>query len=177
LGREMLFVSKDYPNLARRAIEEYLNTGKKLKIDSSWEEEGLYKGVFVTLYKDGDLRGCIGTVRGSFPLEKEIINNAIAAATEDPRFYPVRLEDVESLEISVDILEPEEAIDDFSELDPKKYGVIVEEGYKRGLLLPDIEGVDTVEEQVEIAKRKAGIVGHEYRMKRFLVTRYEEDKK
>ncbi len=173
----MLFVNRNYPNLARRAIEEYLNTGKKLQVDNVREEEGLYKGVFVTLYKDGNLRGCIGTVRGSFPLEKEIVNNAIAAASQDPRFYPLRLEEMDELEISVDILEPEEAIDDFSELDPKKYGVIVEEGYKRGLLLPDIEGVDTVEEQVEIAKSKAGISGDEYSMKRFLVTRYEEDKK
>lgn len=167
-------MSKNYPDIARRAIEEYLKNGSKLKVDVHGQAEEDYRGVFVTLYKGGGLRGCIGTIRGSFPLEKEIVNNAIAAATEDPRFYPLRLEDMDGLKVSVDILDPEEAIDDFSELDPQKYGVIVEQGYKRGLLLPALEGIDTVQEQVEIAKRKAGISGEEYNMKRFLVTRYEE---
>lgn len=162
-----------YINIAKKAIEEYLRNGEKLKIDLDAKKSTDRKGVFVSLKKNGRLRGCIGTIKGRYPLEEEIVNNAIAAATEDPRFYPVSADELNDLEISVDILEPEESVDDISELDPKTYGVIVEEGYKRGLLLPNLEGVDTVQEQIQIAKEKAGIVGDDFNIKRFKVTRYE----
>ncbi len=169
----MFFMTNYYINIAKKAIEEYLRNGEKLKIDLDAKKSTDRKGVFVSLKKNGRLRGCIGTIKGRYPLEEEIVNNAIAAATEDPRFYPVSADELNDLEISVDILEPEESVDDISELDPKTYGVIVEEGYKRGLLLPNLEGVDTVQEQIQIAKEKAGIVGDDFNIKRFKVTRYE----
>lgn len=176
LGREKLIMGNEYIDIAKRAIEEYLKTGKKLKVEIDRNTRHERKGVFVTLKKEGNLRGCIGTIRGRHTLEEEIVNYAIAAATEDPRFYPVNIEEAKDLEISVDVLEAEELVDDISELDPKIYGVIVEEGYKRGLLLPNIDGVDTVKDQIEIAKEKAGIVGDNYQLKKFKVTRFEKGK-
>ncbi|MBP5762292.1 MAG: AMMECR1 domain-containing protein, partial [Lachnospiraceae bacterium] len=95
-------------------------------------------------------------------------------STRDPRFNPIRTEELDSLEINVDVLSPEEPIDSPDQLDVKKYGVIVEKGYKRGLLLPDLEGVDTVEEQIAIAKQKAGLdlTENGVRMYRFEVVRH-----
>ena len=148
--------------------------GNSHNITLPWENKDERKGVFVTLKMEGKLRGCIGTIRGRGSLKEEIISNAIAAATEDPRFYPVTIDEFNKLDISVDILEPEEEISDISELDPKLYGVIVEQGYKRGLLLPNLEGVNKVEDQIEIAKDKAGITGENFIIKRFKVTRYEK---
>lgn len=169
-------MDNNYVYIAKEAIEEYLKTGRKIKVEYDKPNQQNLKGVFVSLKKKGQLRGCIGTIRGRYPLEEEIVNNAIAAATEDPRFYPVTADEMELLEISVDVLEPEEAVDDFSELDPEIYGVIVEQGYKRGLLLPNLEGVNTVEDQIRIAKDKAGISGDDYNIKRFKVTRYGREK-
>ncbi len=166
-------MTNEYIDVARDAIKEYLQTGKKLKVDHEKNKDER-KGVFVTLKMEGKLRGCIGTIRGRGSLKEEIISNAIAAATEDPRFYPVTIDEFNKLDISVDILEPEEEISDISELDPKLYGVIVEQGYKRGLLLPNLEGVNKVEDQIEIAKDKAGITGENFIIKRFKVTRYEK---
>ena len=120
---------------------------------------------------EGRLRGCIGTIHGRYSVEDEIINNAIAAATEDSRFYPASIEELDDIEISVDILESEETVSSISELDPKIYGVIVEQGYKRGLLLPNLVGVDSAEDQIKIAKEKAGIKDGEYKIKKFKVTR------
>ena len=106
-------------------------------------------------------------------IAQEIIKNAISAAVDDPRFSPVNASELEDLTISVDVLSPPEEISDISELDPKKYGVIVSSGYKKGLLLPDLEGVDTAEEQVDIARRKAGIYPDEkVKLYRFEVKRY-----
>lgn len=169
-------MDNNYVDIAKEAIEEYLKTGRKIKVKYDKTNQQNLKGVFVSLKKKGQLRGCIGTIRGRYPLEEEIVNNAIAAATEDPRFYPVTADEMELLEISVDVLEPEEAVDDLSELDPEIYGVIVEQGYKRGLLLPNLEGVNTVEDQIRIAKDKAGISGDDYNIKRFKVTRYGREK-
>lgn len=131
-------------------------------------------GVFVSLHLSGELRGCIGTIAPTqATVAQEIIANAISAATRDPRFPPVRPDELDDLEISVDVLGAAEPISSASDLDPKRYGVIVELGYRRGLLLPDLEGVDTVEYQVEIALRKAGIRPQEpYRLLRFEVLRY-----
>jgi len=165
-----------HAKLARLAIEEYIRRGRVIDIPSDIPSELLEKraGVFVTLHKHGNLRGCIGTfIPTQENIAQEIIRNAIASATEDPRFPPVREEELDEIEISVDVLSEPEEVEDISTLDPKKYGIIVESGFKRGLLLPDIEGVDTVEAQIEIAKRKAGIYpGEPIKLYRFTVTRY-----
>lgn len=132
-------------------------------------------GAFVSLHKlDGSLRGCIGTYLPTKKnLAEEIRDNAIAAATEDPRFAPVTKEELDEIEVSVDILSEPEKVTDVNQLDPKKYGVIVVSGFKRGLLLPDLPGVDTIQQQLTIVKRKAGIFSDEkVTIYRFTVERY-----
>lgn len=115
-------------------------------------------GVFVSIHKDGKLRGCIGTFLPTREcIAKEIISNAVSASTRDPRFDPIGPEELKWLEINVDVLSTPEPIGGKEELDVKRYGVIVSSGSRRGLLLPDLDGVDTVDEQVDIARRKAGI--------------------
>ncbi|MDR1748824.1 MAG: AmmeMemoRadiSam system protein A [Spirochaetaceae bacterium] len=171
-----------YPDLARRALEYYFsNNGKYMSPEKpdSPDYSGPSKGVFVCLKKGGELRGCIGTiepVRGS--LGEEIAANAVSAAVQDPRFPPVESAELGELHITVDVLdEPEDAC--AGELDPAEYGVIVSTErypFRRGLLLPALEGVDTVEAQLSIALRKAGIRPEEsYRIQRFRVRRYEEE--
>lgn len=174
-----------YAKLALRAIEERIESGRALKFeeykeeidDNKWiqEVEGLRAGAFVSLYKEGELRGCIGTVE---PLEKhigeEIIKNAMEAAFFDPRFLPVEKEELEQLTISVDILKQKEPVESIKELDPQKYGVVVEHEGRRGLLLPDLEGVDTPAKQLDIAAKKAGIMeGEKMSVYRFEVLRYK----
>jgi AmmeMemoRadiSam system protein A len=130
---------------------------------------------FVSLHdRRGNLRGCIGTIEPQQPtVAQEVIQNAISAATRDPRFPPVQPEELEDLDVKVDVLTEPELIDSQDQLDPKRYGVIVESGWRRGLLLPDLEGVDTVEYQLEIAMRKAGIRPDEpIELYRFEVKRY-----
>lgn len=173
-----------YVALARAVIEEWVHHGHQLDWemyqDLILQNELVEKldqhraGVFVSIQKEGDLRGCMGTIEPTQRnIAEEIIVNAIQAATDDPRFYPVRKSELQDLEIKVDLLDPIEEINDVNELDVKKYGVIVEAGGKNGLLLPDLEGIDTVEEQVEIAKSKGGIDPEEaVRLYRFRVTRY-----
>ncbi len=115
-------------------------------------------GVFVSIHKDGKLRGCIGTFLPTREcIAKEIISNAVSASTRDPRFDPIGPEELKWLEINVDVLSTPKPIGSKEELDVKRYGVIVSSGSRRGLLLPDLDGVDTVDEQVDIARRKAGI--------------------
>ena len=132
-------------------------------------------GVFVSLKLDGNLRGCIGTISPTTQsIADEIIQNAISAGTEDPRFPPVSEEELKRLIYSVDILGCAEKIKSTDELNPEKYGVIVSVGHKRGLLLPNLEGIDTAEEQVSIALKKAGISPAEnYRLERFEVVRHK----
>jgi AmmeMemoRadiSam system protein A len=148
-----------YVELAKKAIEEYLKN-RKIVAPPDDIPAGMKKraGVFVCLKKHGELRGCIGTF---MPCEeniyKEIVRNAIAAAVDDPRFNPVESDECCDIIYSVDVLSEPERVKDISELDPKKYGIIVVKGHKKGLLLPDLEGVDTVEEQLRITKMKAGI--------------------
>lgn len=134
------------------------------------------KSCFVTLKKDGELRGCIGTVQPvKENLASEIKHNAIAAGTQDPRFWPVQAAELPLISISVDVLGEMEKINGYDDLDPQRYGVVVRRGGKVGLLLPHLEGVDTVEEQVNIAKQKAGIhSGEEVELWRFEVERYFE---
>jgi len=172
-------INKDesiYVRLARETIKKYILTGKKNKPSSEYlkELQDIKSGVFVSLKKFGRLRGCIGTF---MPVREnichEIIDNAISAATSDPRFTPVRPDELDELSISVDILSSPEPVKDLNQLNPRKYGVIVSSGYKRGLLLPDLEGVDTVQEQIDIAKNKAGIYpDEEVELFRFEVKRY-----
>ncbi|MBI4824896.1 MAG: AmmeMemoRadiSam system protein A [Nitrospirae bacterium] len=132
-------------------------------------------GVFVSLKMHGELRGCIGTFSPTTEnVAKEIIQNAISAATQDPRFPPVDPSELDEIVYSVDVLSAPEIVKNRKDLDAKRYGVIVKRGNRRGLLLPDLEGVDTVEEQLDIACRKAGISkGEEIEIYRFEVKRYK----
>ncbi len=145
--------------LARKAIEEYVKNRRVIQPPEELTPEMKQQaGVFVSLKKHGQLRGCIGTFLPTTEnVAKEIIKNAIAAATQDPRFQPVTEDELDEIDYSVDILSQPEKVNDLSELDPKRYGVIVSKGFQKGLLLPDLEGVNTVEEQLRIAKLKAGI--------------------
>jgi len=165
-----------YVKLARETIENYIKQGKIITPPLGLPEEMINQkaGVFVSLKKFGDLRGCIGTFMPTQEnIAQEIIKNAISAAVDDPRFSPVDVSELEDLSISVDVLSAPEEVKDISQLDPKKYGVIVSSGYKKGLLLPDLEGVDTVEYQIDIAKRKAGIYPDEkVKLYRFEVKRF-----
>lgn len=132
-------------------------------------------GVFVSIHEHGKLRGCIGTIRPVTDcIASEIIRNAISASTEDPRFDPITEEELDWLEIHVDVLGKTEPIDSPDELDVKRYGVIVSHGWKRGLLLPDLDGVDTVQQQIDIARQKAGIGPREpVKLERFEVVRHQ----
>jgi AmmeMemoRadiSam system protein B/AmmeMemoRadiSam system protein A len=160
--------------LAKATVEAYVKERRVVKppevLTSEMKERA---GVFVSIKKDGQLRGCIGTFEPTRPnVAEEIIANAISAATRDPRFLPITAQELDRLSISVDVLTtPEPA--EFGELDPKKYGVIAECGWKRGLLLPDLEGVDTAKDQVSICCQKAGISsGEPIKLSRFQVKRY-----
>lgn len=133
-------------------------------------------GVFVSIHKNGQLRGCIGTISATCScIAQEIAQNAVSASTRDPRFPAIRPSELDQLEISVDVLGDAERISSPDELDVRRYGVIVSKGRKRGLLLPNLEGVDTVEEQISIALRKAGLRDDEedYTLERFEVVRHE----
>jgi AmmeMemoRadiSam system protein A len=161
--------------LAKRAVEEYVRERRVINPPQTLTPEMMEKaGVFVSIKKHGELRGCIGTFLPTCKnVAEEVIRNAIAAATEDPRFYPVQEEELEELSYSVDLLSPPEKVKDLNDLDPKRYGVIVASGGRKGLLLPDLEGVETVEEQIRIAKMKAGIMeGEKVDIFRFEVRRY-----
>ena len=163
--------------LARAVIEAWVGEHRRLELPAELPEEMLTRraGVFVSLHKEGRLRGCIGTigpVRGN--IAEEIRENAVSAATRDPRFSPVRQEELAALEISVDVLGEPEKIRSRDQLDVKRYGVIVSKGLRRGLLLPNLEGVDTVDEQLSIALQKAGLSPRErdFEMERFEVVRH-----
>lgn len=166
-----------FVKLARQTIETYVRTGRKISIPEGLPEELYHKraGAFVSLKEEGRLRGCIGTiapVRGT--LAEEIVENAISAAVKDPRFDAVEAEELDRLVYSVDVLGETEEIASPEQLDVKRYGVIVSKGIKRGLLLPNLEGVDTVDEQIAIAKRKAGIPeeAEDIKLERFEVVRH-----
>ncbi len=131
-------------------------------------------GAFVSIHEHGELRGCIGTIGPTRScVAEEIIGNAVSASTRDPRFPAVRADELPWLEINVDVLGEPEDIDSEDQLDVRRYGVIVSAGRKRGLLLPDLDGVDSVRQQVDIAMKKGGISKHErYRLQRFEVIRH-----
>ena len=158
--------------LARQTIETFVRTGEKIKIPEGLPEEMASRqaGVFVSIKKEG----CIGTIMATQPsLAREIIDNAISASSRDNRFSPIEPEELELLSISVDVLGETERITSPRELDAKRYGVIVTKGRRRGLLLPNLEGVDRVEDQIAIARRKAGIrEEEEVALERFEVVRH-----
>lgn len=163
-----------FVQLAMDAIETYVKKWKAMRPPVDLPDEfRVRRGAFVSIKKFGNLRGCIGTIRPTRPnLAEEIISNAISAAVRDPRFDPIAGEELAALEVSVDVLTEPEPVKDLSELDPKRYGVIVSKGYLQGVLLPDI-GVETVEEQIDICRRKAGIMSHEeVEIQKFQVVRY-----
>ncbi len=169
-----------FVKLARAAIQAYVREGKKLPTPAEpgadLEQQA---GAFVSLHKKGELRGCIGTIQ---PMRKnlaeEIIENAISAATRDPRFPPVQPSELADLEISVDVLTEPEPIESIADQDPKRHGLIVQSkrnAWKRGLLLPDLETIDTAEKQLYYTRvLKAGIVDPEepVELYRFEVKRY-----
>lgn len=147
-------------SLARSTVEEYVTNNNVISFDSINFDDYKEKqaGVFVSIHTKGNLRGCIGTIS---PTQKNIIVetvlNAISAATRDPRFYPIKKDELADLNYSVSLLMPPEAIESEEQLNPNEYGVIVVSGNKRGLLLPGLEGIDTINKQLFHAKAKAGI--------------------
>ena len=176
-----------YVQLARDTIEEYVCTDSIRKVPEGLPQE-MYEtqaGVFVSIKirdgRHGDsgqtlrLRGCIGTIAAvQSCVAEEIIQNAVSASTLDPRFSPITQAELDQLTISVDVLGSMEKISGLDQLDVRRYGVVVTKGYRRGLLLPNLEGVDTVSDQVAIAKRKAGIGEAEsVELERFEVVRHE----
>ena len=162
--------------LAKDTIEEYTRTGEQISPPSDPGNDMSEKaGVFVSLKKQGELRGCIGTFQPTTEsIAEEIIQNAVSAATQDPRFSPVTEDELGEIDYSVDVLSAPEKVAGKEDLDPKKYGVIVKSGDYKGLLLPDLEGVDTVDAQVNIAAMKAGIpLSEDIELYRFEVKRYK----
>lgn len=160
-------------SLARKAIASHLSGNPPPQVEAL-EDPGEAAGAFVSLKKAGQLRGCIGTIQPVRPtLAQEVLENAVSAATKDPRFQPITLEELDEITISVDVLAAPEPVSGLEELNPSRYGVIVKSGWRKGVLLPDLPGITTAEEQVRIARQKAGI-GEAERLEllRFEVKRY-----
>jgi MEMO1 family protein len=165
-----------FVRLARQTVESFVRGKEAPTLPEGLPEELTSRraGAFVSLKIAGKLRGCIGTTSATTSsIAEEILQNAVSACSDDPRFSPVQAEELDRITYSVDELGPTERIDSAEQLDVKRYGVIVVSGYRKGLLLPNLEGVDTIEEQIKIAKRKAGIPEDERcRMERFEVVRH-----
>ena len=175
--------SDSYVQLAYRSLEYFIKTGRVIPIEDALKglnEEDIKtltskrSGAFVSIHEHGMLRGCIGTILATRKsLAEEIIENAVSASTYDPRFDPIRESEIPFLEVNVDVLGDPEPIDSKDQLNVKRYGVIVTSGSRRGLLLPDLDGVDTVDDQISIAMRKGGIKpGENYQLERFEVVRH-----
>lgn len=164
--------------LAHRAIEAYLKTGQIIAAPAPLPDNmAVPNPLFVSLHSaDGALRGCRGTLTPTQTnLAETIIQTAIASAVDDPRFTPMRPDELEGLDVKIDLLSPMEPVTDINELDEKVYGVLIQAGQRRALLLPDIPMVDSVSHQLELVRRKAGLSPHEpAQLYRFTVTRYEE---
>lgn len=166
--------------LARETIEHWVRNGERIDPPEELPPEMRRPaGAFVTLHRGGRLRGCIGTIQPTCDfVAKEVIQNAISAATKDPRFLPVRRDELEDLVIKVDVLGDPEPVAGLNELDPKRYGLIVQskvDPSKRGLLLPDLEGIDTVEKQVYWTRHHKALIqdpNEAVQMSRFEVIRY-----
>ena len=151
--------------LAKQAVEEYVKNGKIIKTPPHLPSKFLKKaGVFVTIKKNGELRGCVGTYLPTQEnLALEIISSAISACAYDGRFYPVYEKELPELSYEVSILSEPQKIKTLEKHNPKKHGIIVAtpDG-RRGLLLPDLDGIDTTQEQIDIACQKGGIYPYEY---------------
>jgi len=172
-----------YINLAKFSISHYLKTGEVPEIPRDLPDEIIARraGVFVCFKRNGELRGCIGTFTPVYEnIAQEIIQNTISAATQDPRFLPVSLSELDEITVAIDILSEPEKLEDeeINKLNPKKFGILVksEDGLRSGLLLPNLEGVNTIEKQVSIACQKAGIdhYAENFCLYKFTVERYEE---
>lgn len=164
--------------LAREAVEGYVLRRAIPEPPSQTPPELIERaGVFVTLRVQRRLRGCIGTLTATRPtIAHEIIANAIASATADPRFPPVTAAELPDLNYEVDILEPLEPVAGAGQLDPAVYGVVVEAGERRGVLLPGLEEVRSVEQQIAIAASKAQIAPDSpVSLYRFRVRRFREE--
>ncbi len=164
-----------FVELARKTIESYVRDGKIIDPPKLLEKGMEIKaGVFVSLHKRELLRGCIGTFLPTRAnVAEEIISNAISASTRDPRFPAVRTDELKGLDISVDVLSAPERAGSVEELDAKKLGVIVRSGNRTGLLLPDLEGVDSPMQQISICRQKGGIGEREpIELFKFTVNRY-----
>lgn len=164
-----------FVHLARSAVEAYIGKGEVIAPPCELSPEMSERaGVFVCIKRAGELRGCIGTFEPTREnVAEEIVSNAISTATRDPRFWPISSSELGEVDYTVDVLTAPESVQDRSQLDPKKYGIIVESKGLRGLLLPDLEGVNTVEEQIEICRQKAGIGPDDpVKLYRFQVKRY-----
>jgi len=161
--------------LARRTVEAFVRKDEVVRPKRLSAEMKQRAGVFVSIHKLGELRGCIGTFEPQHAnVAEEIVANAISSAMRDPRFSPVTKKELKKLDYSIDVLSRPEPVESIEQLDPKRYGVIVEAGWRKGLLLPDLEGVNTVEEQVRICRLKAGIEpDEEVKLYRFEVKRYK----
>jgi len=161
--------------LAKRTVESYVKKGKVVQVKRLTPEMKPKAGVFVSIHKGGELRGCIGTIEPHRNnIAEEIIVNAISSARRDPRFYPVTADELGELEYSVDILTEPRPVRSRRQLNARRYGVIVEAGSRKGLLLPDLEGVESAEEQIGICRQKAGIAPNEpVKLYRFEVKRYK----
>lgn len=180
--------------LARSAVENYIKDGEIISPSPEFPEEFLnrHSGTFVTIMKNGVLRGCIGTyLPTKRNVAEETIQNAITAATEDYRFGRIQEEELPQLSYAVYILNPPKLVKDISELNPKEYGVIIKtvpislsenvvfDGCftpKSGLLLPNLEGIDKAEKQILIACQKAGIdlEREKVLVYKFTVEKYED---
>ena len=164
----------NYCELARQSLAYFLEHGSYMPTE---DEVGRSAGCFVSLHTaDGELRGCIGTIQAvKADLIREIVHNAVSAGTRDPRFPKVSLDELKRLQIEVSVLAEPEPIRSIADLDVVRYGVVVQSGLKRGVLLPDLEGIETVVQQVSIAKRKAHIGDTEdIDLFRFGVEKYHE---
>jgi len=161
--------------LAKKTVETYVREGKTVQLEELAPEMRGRAGVFVSIHKSGELRGCIGTFEPQKAnVAEEIIANAVSSATRDPRFLRIMPSELDQLSYSVDVLTLPQPIPSQDQLDPKRYGVIVEAGGRKGLLLPDLEGVDSVDYQIDICRQKAGILPDEpVRLYRFEVRRYK----
>ncbi len=161
--------------LAKMAVETYVRDGEILKAEELTAEMKERAGVFVSIHKLGNLRGCIGTFEPDAEnVAEETITNAVSSATRDPRFSPISPGELKDLDYNVDVLTTPEPVEGKDQLNPKEYGVIVESGLRRGLLLPDLEGVDSVDYQISICRQKAGILPDEpVKLYRFRVKRYK----
>lgn len=172
-----LAAEDEYVSLARMSLEHYITHGEVLPRPTNLSSDLISKkaGVFVSLHRDDQLRGCIGTINPvTGTVADEIIRNSISAGTLDPRFVPVDIDELPYLNYSVDVLGDTEQIDSINELDPQRYGVIVSAAKRRGLLLPNLDGVDTAHDQVRIALQKAGISSEEnFSLARFEVVRHQ----